>query len=277
MKIGIAGLGLIGGSLARAYHLAGATVYGDDGDQSVIELAKVERVIAARLDHQTVGACDLVLLALYPGLSLDYLRQLAPHIPTTALVMDCCGVKENLCTAAFQLAAQYGFTFVGGHPMAGTERSGYQNSRADLFQGASMIVVPQHQEDTALLDRVRQLLAPAGFARLAVTTAQHHDDMISYTSQLCHLMSSAYVKSPTARQHRGYSAGSFQDLSRVARLNEDMWTELMMEARRPLLAELELAIGHLEEYRDALAQADAPRLHQLLAQGRICKEQVDAP
>lgn len=277
MNIGIVGLGLIGGSLARAYHLAGATVYGDDGDQSVVDLAKMERVIAARLDPQTVGACDLVLLALYPGLSLEHLRQLAPHLSPTTLVIDCCGVKEKICAAGFQLARQHGFTFIGGHPMAGTERSGYQNGRADLFQGASMILVPEDPADELLLDRARTLLAPAGFGRLAVTTAAHHDDMIAYTSQLCHLLSSAYVKSPTSRQHRGYSAGSFQDLTRVARLNEDMWTELMMDARRPLLTEVDRLIAHLQEYRDALEREDAPLLRDLLAQGRACKERVDAP
>ena len=175
----------------------------------------------------------------------------------------------------FRLAEQYGFTFVGGHPMAGTQFSGFANSKADMFDGAPMVVVPPQADDILLLDRVKKLLTPAGFAHLTVTTAEHHDEMIAYTSQMCHVISNAYVKSPRAQMHKGYSAGSYMDLTRVAWLNEHMWTDLFLENRTFLLQELDQMIGSLQEYREALEQGNGDRLCTLLAEGRICKEKVD--
>ena len=175
----------------------------------------------------------------------------------------------------FRLAEQYGFTFVGGHPMAGTQFSGFANSKADMFDGAPMVVVPPQADDILLLDRVKKLLTPAGFAHLTVTTAEHHDEMIAYTSQMCHVISNAYVKSPRAQMHKGYSAGSYMDLTRVAWLNEHMWTDLFLENRTFLLQELDQMISSLQEYREALEQGNGDRLCTLLAEGRICKEKVD--
>ena len=176
----------------------------------------------------------------------------------------------------FALADEYGFTYVGGHPMAGTQYSGYANSKADMFQGAPMVVVPRERDDILLLDRVKKLLTPAGFSHVTVTTAEHHDEMIAYTSQMCHVISNAYVKSPRAQMHKGYSAGSYMDLTRVAWLNEHMWTDLFLENRDFLLRELNEMIGHLQEYKTALEQGNGDRLCTLLAEGRICKEKVDA-
>ena len=174
------------------------------------------------------------------------------------------------------VAEEYGFTYVGGHPMAGTQYSGYANSKADMFQGAPMVVVPRERDDILLLDRVKKLLTPAGFSHITVTTAEHHDEMIAYTSQMCHVISNAYVKSPRAQMHKGYSAGSYMDLTRVAWLNEHMWTDLFLENRDFLLRELDEMIGHLQEYKTALEQGNGDRLCTLLAEGRICKEKVDA-
>lgn len=206
---------------------------------------------------------------------MEYLERMAPYIPGTTLVMDCCGVKQEVCKVGFRLAEQYGFTFVGGHPMAGTQFSGFANSKADMFDGAPMVVVPPQADDILLLDRVKKLLTPAGFAHLTVTTAEHHDEMIAYTSQMCHVISNAYVKSPRAQMHKGYSAGSYMDLTRVAWLNEHMWTDLFLENRTFLLQELDQMISSLQEYREALEQGNGDRLCTLLAEGRICKEKVD--
>ena len=276
MKVGIAGLGLIGGSLAKAYEKSGAAVYGYDGNRVVQDYAKLQGTLTGDLDREPIGDCDLLLVALYPQVSIDYLKEMAPYISKDTLVMDCCGVKREVCRVGFALAEKHGFTFVGGHPMAGTQYSGFANSKADLFQGAPMVVIPRERDDILLLDRVKKLLTPAGFSHMTVTTAEHHDAMIAYTSQMCHVLSNAYVKSPRAQMHKGYSAGSYRDLTRVAWLNETMWTDLFLENRDYLLEELDRMIGYLGEYRDALEQGNGDRLCTLLAEGRICKEKVDA-
>lgn len=275
MVLGIAGLGLIGGSLAKAYARSGAEVYGYDGNRVVQDFAKLQGVLAGDLNEETVKKCELLLIALYPAVTIEYLERLAPHIPPSCVVMDCCGVKQQVCQVGFGLAERYGFTFVGGHPMAGTQYSGFSNSKADMFEGAPMVIVPQHADDILLLDRVKKLLKPAGFAHLTVTTAEHHDQMIAYTSQMCHILSNAYVKSPRAQMHKGYSAGSYMDLTRVAWLNEHMWTDLFLNNRDFLLEELDLVLNSLREYREALEQGNESRLCTLLAEGRICKEKVD--
>ena len=276
MTVGIAGLGLIGGSLAKAYAKSGAQVYGYDGNRVVQDFAQLEGTLAGELSEETAGGCELILIALYPRVAIAYLEKLAPHIPKETLVLDCCGVKREICEVGFRLAAEYGFTFVGGHPMAGTQYSGYANSKAEMFKGAPMVIVPKERDDILLLDRVKRLITPAGFGSVTVTTAEHHDEMIAYTSQMCHIISNAYVKSPRAQMHKGYSAGSYRDLTRVAWLNEGMWTELFLENRGYLLEELDRLIGYLGEYREALAEENGDRLRTLLAEGRICKEKVDA-
>ncbi len=277
MNIGIAGLGLIGGSFAKAYKKAGISVYGYDGNRVMEDFAQLDGTLVGHLDEATIPLCDLILVALYPEDSMAYLRQIAPLVSPTTLVMDCCGVKEKICQLGFQLAEEYGFSFVGGHPMAGTQFSGYVHSSAQMFEDCSMIIVPPVGADIQLLDRVKSLLSPVGFTSLPVATAQHHDEMIAYTSQMCHVVSNAFVKSPAAQHHRGYSAGSYHDLTRVAWLNEHMWSDLFLENKTALLSELDILIHHLGEYREALDTDNRTRLTTLLAEGRICKERVDTP
>ena len=189
--------------------------------------------------------------------------------------MDFCGTKNVICSLGFALSKKYGFTFVGGHPMAGLQFSGYKYSKLTLFNGASFILVPPVHDDIALLDRVKQALMPLGFKKFVVTTADFHDKMIAYTSQMCHVVSNAFIKSPSAKQHKGYSAGSFRDFTRVSRLNEGMWTELFLENKEHLLAELDLLINSLAEYRDAIVADDADTLRGLLRDGRIAKEETE--
>lgn len=276
MKVGIVGLGLIGGSLAKAYKESGqAEVYGWDTDADTMLLAKTVEAIDGTLDETVLPDCDLLLLALYPGAAIKYLRAHAPEISKKTFVIDCCGVKQVVCDACFPIAEQYGFSFFGGHPMAGTQFSGFAKSRSSLFRGASMILVPPRFDDIAQLDQAKQLLAPVGFGRTVVTTADKHDEMIAFTSQMAHIVSNAFIKSPAARQHKGFSAGSYKDLTRVAWLNETMWTELFMDNRQKLIREIDILMHSLEEYKEAMQQEDAPRLKELLREGRICKEEVD--
>ncbi len=276
MIAGIVGLGLIGGSLAKAYKAAGWTVYVCNRTRTTADYAILSGTADGILDQTTLPLCDIVHISLYPDASIDYLNTNAPHFSKTGIVTDACGTKRKICEAGFKLADEYGFTFVGGHPMAGTHFSGYKYSRATMFNGASMILVPPVFDNIELLDRLKALLAPLGLKKIAVTTAENHDRMIAYTSQLAHVVSNAYIKSPSAQQHKGYSAGSFRDLTRVAWLNEKMWTELFMENGDYLADEIDLIADNMKAYSEAIRQKDAPRLEALLREGRIAKEQSDS-
>ncbi len=275
MKVGVVGLGLIGGSAAKAYKAAGHKVYGCDINATVEGYARLDGTIEDALTVQTLKKCDLIVLAATPAAVAGYLSANAAHIASTALVVDFCGTKRDVCAKGFALAAQHGFTFVGGHPMAGLQYSGYKYSRATLFAGASFIMVPPVHDDINLLDRVKQSLEPLGFKKFVVTTADFHDRMIAYTSQLCHIVSNAFVKSPSAQYHKGYSAGSFRDFTRVSRLNENMWTELFIENRENLLAELDMLINSLGQYREAIASGSADTLCHLLREGCEAKENIE--
>ena len=275
MTVGIVGLGLIGGSMAKAYSAAGHRVYGWDLDGSILEFAALTGAHQGTLDKDTLPLCDLVLLAVPPQAAIDWLRAHGAEISPDALVMDLCGTKRVVCASCFPLAERYGFTFVGGHPMAGTHNSGFKYSRADMFDGAPMVIVPPTFDDIELLDRVKALLQPARFGRISAITAQEHDKRIAFTSQLAHVVSNAYVKSPTAREHAGFSAGSYKDLTRVAWLNPDMWAELFLENKEHLLFELNTIIENLTEYKTAMEQDDFSTLRQLLDDGRRIKEEVD--
>ncbi len=276
MNIGIAGLGLIGGSLAKAYKSEpGHTVYGYDIDDSVLGIAQIAGAVDAPLDKETIGKCDVILIAVYPKHAAAYLTRIAPDIAKDTLVIDCCGVKRSVCKNCFEIAGQYGFTFVGGHPMAGTHNSGFKYSRAALFKGAAMILVPPTYDDVNLFGRIEKALKPIGFGHLTVTTAETHDKMIAFTSQMAHIVSNAFIKSPTAREHMGFSAGSYKDLTRVAWLNPDMWTELFLDNSDMLIKELDILIAALTQYRRALNDDDAEGLRALLAEGTKIKEEVD--
>jgi prephenate dehydrogenase len=275
MTVGIVGLGLIGGSMAKAYAEAGDTVLGFDTDEATLSFSKVASVVRETLDEQNVGDCDLILLAVCPSAAIDWLKKYAPHIRKDTIVLDCCGTKRVICAACMPIAKEYGFTFVGGHPMAGTQFAGFKNSYAKMFRGAPMVIVPPSFDDIRLLERVKELLAPLGFGRFSVTTAEAHDEMIAFTSQMAHVVSSAYIKSPTAELHKGFSAGSYKDMTRVARLNPDMWAELFLENGDRLLYELDTFLGALRLYRDAIADNDFDTLRALLEEGRRRKEEVD--
>lgn len=275
MKVGILGLGLIGGSMARAYAVAGHTVYAADLDESTLSFAMLSGAVHGRLDEETIPACELLLLAIYPGGSAKWLEDNGRLVDSGALVLDLCGIKQEVCKRCFPVARKYGFTFVGGHPMAGSHFSGFKYSRADLYKGAPMVLVPPRFDDIDLLQRVKDAMAPCGFGMFSVTTAEEHDRMIAFTSQMPHVLSNAFIKSPTARQHKGFSAGSYKDLTRVAWLNAPMWSELFLENRENLLFELNTYLDSLTAYRDALEARDGERLTVLLEAGKKAKEEVD--
>ncbi|HJG63059.1 MAG TPA: prephenate dehydrogenase [Enorma massiliensis] len=285
MCVGIVGLGLIGGSFARAYSSLGATVYALDTDRDTMDASMIETV-EAPLDDASIPSCDLIILAAYPEACIAWLEEHAEKLgrisdPDTSrgpIVIDTAGVKEAVCARAFELARVNGFAFVGTHPMAGTQYSGFAHARADLFRGAPMVLVPPETDDArrlTLLDRVHTLLAPVGFGSFSVTSPEEHDRVIAFTSQLAHVVSNAYVKSPTARAHHGFSAGSYRDLTRVAHLNPGMWAELMMYDAKNLSQEIASLIEALDAYRLALDAGDRDRLRMLLAEGDRIKRALD--
>lgn len=275
MNIGILGLGLIGGSMARAYAKAGHTVYACEKDTDMLSFAQLSGAVHGTLDETSIPICDLLLLAIYPDGSASWLEQNAHLVSKDALVLDLCGIKEEICRRCFPLAEKFGFTFVGGHPMAGSHFSGFKYSRSNLFQGAPMVLVPPVFDDMQLLQRVKDALEPCNFGRFSVCTAEEHDRLIAFTSQMPHVLSNAYIKSPTALGHKGFSAGSYKDLTRVAWLNAQMWAELCMENRDNMLFELNTYIESLQAYQKALQEQDIGSLTALLDEGRKRKEEVD--
>ena len=275
MIVGILGLGLIGGSMARAYAKNGHTVYAAEADDAMLEFAQLAGVVHGQLNERTIPCCDLILPAIYAGGSCQWLEANASYIRQDALVIDCCGIKQKICECGFRLANQYGFTFIGGHPMTGSHYSGFKNSRSNLFQGAPMVLVPPKFDDPMLLERVKEALSPCNFGSFSVTTAKEHDKMIAFTSQMPHIVSNAYIKSPTARSHKGFSAGSYKDLTRVAWLNPHMWAELFLSNKENILEELELYIDALTKYKNAIETSDEAELIRILDEGRKRKEEVD--
>ena len=275
MIIGIVGMGLIGGSFAKAYKAKGYDVYGFDTDETILSFAQLSGAINDVLNEKSIKKCDLLLVAINPGDAIAYIEKTAPSIDKKTLVIDCCGVKRSVCQRCFPVAKKYGFTFAGGHPMAGSHNAGFKNSRANLFNGAAMIIVPAVYDDAALYGRIEETLKPAGFGHLTFTTAERHDEMIAFSSQMAHVVSNAYIKSPVARSHKGFSAGSYKDLTRVARLNADMWAELCMDNRDNLIHELDGFLEAVTQYRDALSSQDISRLRALLEEGSRLKGETD--
>ena len=275
MIVGILGLGLIGGSLARAYAKAEHTVLACEIDEDILSFAQLAGVVHGQLDDSNISSCDLILLSVYSDASASWLERNGHYVAANTLIIDCCGIKKDVCDRCFRVADENGFTFVGGHPMAGSHFSGFKYSRSNLFQGAPMVIVPPRYDDPELLQRVKDALSPCGFKSFSVTTAEEHDKMIAFTSQMPHIISNAFIKSPTALLHKGFSAGSYKDLTRVAWLNPEMWSELFLSNKDYVLFELDYLMESLSAYRCALENNDRDMLIALLDEGRKRKEEVD--
>lgn len=275
MQIAIIGLGLIGGSLARTIKLhTEHRVLGCDLNPQTIQQAFLMGAIDEELTDETLRTCDMVLVSLYPGAIVEWVKAHAADFKPGCLVIDCGGVKQVICEQLVPLARASQWHFLGGHPMAGREHSGFRYARDDLFDNASMILCTDGHDDPGLLQTARDFFMDLGFRRVQFTTPRVHDEMIAYTSQLAHIVSSAYVKCPLADKHRGFSAGSFADMTRVAKLNEIMWTELFFDNREALLPVVEDLVQRVTEYRDALRDNDREAMHKLLREGCEIKERL---
>lgn len=276
MLIGVVGLGLIGGSLAKAikYNTAN-TVLGYDIDLNVLLKAKLLGAVDGELTEDKIPECDMIITGLYPQSTKDFINANAAKFKKGAIVVDTCGVKGYVCEDMWKTAKENGFVFIGAHPMAGLHYSGFEHSQVTLFNNASMVLVPSKDVNINDLEKVKKLFLSIGFTDIQLTTPEKHDKLIAFTSQLAHVVSNAYVKSPTAKEHKGFSAGSYKDLTRVAKLNETMWTELFLENDEYLIKEIDGIIENLQQYSAALKARDEKALRQLLKDGRECKERID--
>ncbi len=273
MNIGVVGLGLIGGSIAKsAKKNTNFKVYGYDIDREVIKKAVKEKFLDGELSEEKLSQCDYIFIPLYPEAVIEYVKNNAKVFKCDAVVIDCAGVKRSVCEECFKIAENSGFTFVGGHPMAGTQYSGFDNSKDTMFHNAPFVLTPKENEDILVLANAREVIMQLGFGRVSVMTAKKHDKLIAFTSQLAHIVSNAFVKSPSAKERKGISAGSYKDLTRVAYLNENMWTELFLENKDNLIFELDNIINELQKYSDAMKNDDSDTLKQLLKDGKQAKE-----
>ena len=274
--VGVVGLGLIGGSMAKAIHqYTDCTLLGYDLDGAVLSRALDEGVLAAALTPDRLAECDLVIIALYPEATVEYVTRNRDRFRKGGLVMDCGGVKGVVCTPLEDVGRDAGFYFVGGHPMAGIERSGYANAFPELFQGASLILTPYPGTPRSCLEEIWQFARRLGFGHLQPSTPEQHDHIIAYTSQLAHVVSCAYVGSPSAPNFQGFSAGSFKDMTRVAKLNEEMWTELFLENREALVREIDTLVEELAAFAYTIRRGDRENLRNMLKRAREIKEAID--
>lgn len=269
MKILIVGLGLIGASLAKAVkQKTGHTIIGQDTNSETLLMAKLLGAIDEEMTADNTKDTDIIFLAIRPLSAIKWLEENAEKISKKTTVVDLCGVKRNITSKMSEISIKHGFNYIGGHPMAGKERGGFKNSSPDLFAGASMILTPDGETRPETLEILAKLFDDVGFAKVVYSTPDEHDKIIAYTSQLAHIVSSAYIKSPEAQRQRGFSAGSFRDMTRVAYLDEDMWTELLLQNDDYLTDELNLFIENLEKYKKALEKRDGTMLRSLLKEGR---------
>ena len=276
MKVGIVGLGLMGGSLAKAISFGTEhTVWGTNRSPEAVQKALFVGAIEKELEKDDLKECDLVIVSLYPEASVDYIKENATLFKKGSIVMDISGVKRYVCAALYETAKENGFIFIGAHPMAGLHLSGFEHSTAKIFNNSSMILTPYEDTPWGYISVVQELFLKIGFTNIQMSTPDEHDRIIAFTSQLAHVVSNAYVKSPNALIHKGFSAGSYKDLTRVAYLNEEMWSELFLENRDNLINEIDSIVNNLVQYKEALKNNDRDTLASLLRDGKLLKEKID--
>ncbi|MCQ2499227.1 MAG: prephenate dehydrogenase [Lachnospiraceae bacterium] len=273
MNVGIIGLGLIGGSMAKAIHAhTDSYILGANRSHGVVERALEEGVLQEELTFENADKCDMLIVALYPKDVVEKVKTYAPYLKKGAIVVDCTGVKKFVSNELSKYLSDMGLCFVGGHPMAGKEVAGYANADTDLFNRASMILTQDEYTSEEAFNTAAEFFSEVGFKMIKESTPVEHDKVIAYTSQLCHVVSNAFIKSPTCDLRYGFSAGSFKDLTRVAKLDEYMWTDLFLANKEALLDEINIFMSHMEEYKEALENEDKETLIRILGEGRQLKE-----
>lgn len=273
MKIAIVGLGLIGGSLAKAIKKNTSHIcYAIDINAQTIRSAIEQESIDGEISVCELKNCDVVIVCLYPQATIDFIVNNAKNFKKGGIVIDVCGVKSAIVEPCEKALMAEGVEFLGCHPMAGREFSGFEYAVDNLYEKASFIITKTENSSQFVIEEIEKLALETGFRKAVVSNPEEHDRVIAFTSQLAHIVSSAYVKSPSLFNQAGFSAGSFKDLTRVAKLNEDMWTSLFMLNKAPLIEEISCIIDRLKEYKDALENDNIKELWELLKDGRELKE-----
>lgn len=276
MNIGIIGLGLIGGSMAKAIKQnTSHKVFGLDLQDTIVKKAILTGTLDAALTTELISTCDLLIVALYPQDTIDFVKTHSNIIKKDAIVLDCCGVKKVICETLEPIAKENGFIFMGGHPMAGLAHSGFTHAKKALFNNASMVLTPTKGTQIEDVQKIKLLCVSIGFTNTQISSPLEHDRVIAFTSQLAHVVSSAYIKSPSALEHKGFSAGSYKDMTRVSKLNEDMWTELFLDNSDYLTEEIDGIIERLSQYSKAIKENDRDTLCDLLRDGKERKMIID--
>ncbi len=272
MNIAVIGLGIIGGSFCKAIKkYTDHYVIGINRTPQTAQKALKAGAIDEIGSPQSLEKVDLVILCMYPQADIDFVEKYGDFIKKGAVVTDTSGIKRAICPRMTELAEKFGFVFVGSHPMAGKEKNGFDVSDADLYKGASFIITPCGAEQK-YVDFLAEFAASIGFGTIKITTPEMHDRMIAFTSQLPHVLACSYVLSPCCPNHNGFSAGSYRDVSRVANINSKLWSELFLENREPLIAELDILIENITRIIDAIKADDKEALTELLEQGHRVKE-----
>ena len=276
MNIGIIGLGLMGGSFGRTLIKKTTNkVYGYDINPQTMLKGEMLNAYNEVLTTKNAKELDMLIISVYPDFFASCLNEYLPHLKKGAIVIDFCGVKKPITEEMERAINNYpDITFIGGHPMAGREFSGIEHSVTTLFDKASMILVNVNA-DIFTLDSVKNFFLSLGFSEVVLTSSENHDKMIAFTSQLCHIVSNAFIKNETAKEHFGYSAGSYKDLTRVAKLNPFMWSGLMTANSDKLSNELDELISNLQQYSNALKNNDRESLEKLLKEGNDRKISID--
>lgn len=272
MNILVVGLGLIGGSICKAlkkytYH----TVTGCDINHDIEENALRDIAIDNIFDGN-YNDFDLIVISLFPETAEKFFSENAGKFNKKTLITDVCGIKGDFSERMKSIAEKNNLRYLGIHPMAGKEFGGYSNSTPDLFVKANFIIAPFDDSNNDDIETLRKLSSEIGAGKIVLTSPENHDKMIAYTSQLAHIVSSAYVKSPELNLECGFSGGSFQDMTRIATMNERMWTDLFMQNSDNLQFELDTLIENLLKYRSALQNHDSETMKSLIAEGRKLKE-----
>ena len=283
--IGLVGLGLIGGSFAKAYKTRAPKfkVYATNRTKSTLQKAIDEGFVDGVLDEKTIPECDLILINLFPEAAIKYIEEHKQFFKPNTIVADTCGNKRGICKEGFRISEDEDFCFIGAHPMAGTQYSGYANSKPDMFLGSSLVLVPTLKSEyditprhEMIISRLRTLLAPIGFGEYRVTDAATHDKMIAFTSQLGHVIASSYIRNPAATECYGFTGGSFRDMTRIAYCNSSMWSELFIENKDNLTKEIDNLIYELNKFREAISEGDYETLKMMLDEGSERKAKMES-
>ncbi len=272
MKIAVVGLGIIGGSFCKSLKKnTDHYVIGINRTRSTLEKALSDGAIDEIGNEESLSEADAIILALYPEAAVRFIEKNGKYINKGAVVTDSAGIKSKICPKLTELGRKYGFQFVGSHPMAGKETNGYESSDSELFNGASYIIVPCESSDESV-KLLSDLALEMKFGMIKISDPEEHDRMIAFTSQLPHVLACAYVLSPCCIKHKGFSAGSYKDVSRVANINAELWSELFLENREPLIAELETLRDNILAITAAVKADDKKRIEQLLEKAHQTKE-----